>query len=72
MFCHQCGTPAEASAKVCAQCGAALKNEPAIQATTAPSFPPPNENADNTTQSQLADRGTRLGAVTLDFLIFMN
>jgi len=69
MFCHQCGTPAEASAKFCAKCGAVLKKEPAIQGTTAPSLPLSNENADNTTQSQLADRGTRLGAVTLDFLI---
>ena len=70
MFCHQCGTPAEASARFCAKCGVVLKNEDSIQPTTAPSSPSPNENA-HTPHSQLADRGTRLGAVALDILIFM-
>ncbi|MEZ0329237.1 MAG: RDD family protein [Dissulfuribacterales bacterium] len=71
MFCHQCGAPAEASARFCAKCGAVLNNEAASQATTAQSFAPVNEVAAITAQSQLAERSTRLGAVMLDFLIFI-
>ena len=71
MFCNQCGIQAEANSKFCAKCGAALKSEPTIQATTAltPPSPSPTENTYGILQSQLADRGTRLGAAMLDFLI---
>jgi uncharacterized RDD family membrane protein YckC len=71
MFCHQCGTPAEAGSKFCAKCGAVLKSEPTIQATTTPPSPSPTEGAHSILQSQLADRGTRLGAAMLDFFIFI-
>ncbi len=71
MFCHKCGIRAEASAMFCTKCGAALRNEATIQPTMAPSFAPANESADSAARSQLAERSTRLGAVILDFLIFM-
>ena len=70
MYCHQCGTSADASALYCSKCGALLKNEDSIRPNVPPVPPLANQkDTDDRARTQLAARGARLGAAALDILI---
>lgn len=70
MYCHQCGTSADAGALFCSKCGALLKNQDSIRQAVTPEPPRANvEDADGRARTELAARGTRLGAAALDILI---